>query len=164
MTTYVIGGALYSAAQVAVANQIYDFATSEMGWDSQQGDMAHIFAIAAVANADRETSFNAVIVGDQDTAKGLYQWHAPRRALIKLKTKVDVWDGTVASSLTGMRFEMTGTGGEYGPAFEKIIACAAVEDASEAWCRYYEEASASNAVARSRSLATAWSKFFQGNA
>jgi hypothetical protein len=163
MTTYVIGGVLYSAAQVAVARQIQDFCVSEMPWQPQQGDIANMFSIAAVANADRETSLNPKAVGDSDTAFNLWQWHTARRAAIKLKTGIDVWDQTAASALAAMKWEM-GEGGTYHSAFLKITACTTPETASVAWCESYEIASAANAVSRSQSLATAWAIFFQGNA
>lgn len=156
-----VGGVAYTDDQAAVAQQVYECC---LQWARQtfgtlnQGAVT-IFAIAAVANADRETSLNPKARGDNDTAGGLWQWHAERRNRIKSATGCDVWDGTVESALAGMRYEL-GPGGGYHGAGLTITACSTPEDASESWCRDYEVAGAGNAVNRSRALATAWAAYF----
>lgn len=144
-----VGGVPYTDAQVSVAKAIYDGLAS----------YPEIIRIAAVANGDREVSLIPTLRGDQDTAGGLWQWHGDRRSLILQKTGADVWDGTVDSALKGFAYE-TGEGGEYISALAKMNDCTTPEDASQAWCQFYDVAGAADAISRSRTLATAWAAYF----
>jgi len=144
----IIGGAPYSSAQMAVARAIHDYFA----------DWGTIFQIAAVANADRETSLNPKAVGDDKAAFNQYQWHwSPRGADILAETGIDVRDGVLQSGLEAARWEFNGP---KHAAFMKIVSCATVEDASEVFCNLFEEAGAADAVARSRMLAAAWAAYF----
>ena len=147
-----IGGVEYSDAQIANAKQIFEaFSTN---YDEVMG-------VSAVANGDRECSLNPILRGDLDTAGGLWQWHKDRRDAILAAMGKDVWDGTVESAIEGFFWETGVTGPkEWQEALAMMRAAQTIEDVSEAWCRFYEVAGAANAVARSRSLATAWAAFF----
>jgi hypothetical protein len=150
MTT-LVGGIPYSDAQVEVATAIY------ARW-TQPGSWGKLFAIASVANTDRETSLNPKAIGDQDRAYNIGQWWwSPRGADICAEIGLDVRDGLLATGLAAMDYEFSGP---MNNVLRRILACTTVEDAAEAFDRYYEIAGAPDAIARSRTLATAWAQHF----
>lgn len=88
----------YSKAQLAVAEVIYEYFRS-CGLPSPQ-------ACGIVAQPARESRFNPSATGDGGQAKGLFQMHPDRRAVIKARGGFDMLSGDVAEQCKGVWWEL----------------------------------------------------------
>lgn len=65
---------------------------------------------ALLANEQAESSFNSGAVGDNGTARGIFQWHGPRRQKILAATGIDVATASHADQLRAAAWELEQTG------------------------------------------------------
>jgi hypothetical protein len=116
-------------------------------------------AIAALANADMESAFRPLVVGDDGTAFNVWQWHwNPRGARILQGYGVDVRTETSLIKLTqALYWEMTAVVA-YQPALAEMKAALTAEEAAGVFCSAIEGAGAADAKQRRMADAAWWSK------
>ena len=119
-------------------------------------------AVGMVANGQAECGFNVTLVGDQDQAFGLQQWHwYPRGAAIFAATGIDVrHDPLIEHHVEAAWWEMSNA---YKKAWAEIVAATSVNAAAQLICTAYEGASAPFAAIRRGLMADAWGVYFTAN-
>lgn len=137
----------YSAAQLAVAQQIFDFF-------SPADKLGPMGAVAAAVNAFCKSSFKPDIEGDHDKAFGLWQEHAD----CDVTNLVLKDDADVAAQCAFIWRDMQTTERH---ARDAILAAKTSADATYAWCARYERpAAAETEAARRAGLAAEWAAHF----
>ena len=112
-------------------------------------------ACGMVAQADAESSFRPMVVGDHGEAHGLFQLHADRIALIKAGCGADMaHEPDPFKQCLGVWWEMTK--GHEKHALAAIRAATTAYDAGAAACRFYERPGAPGQPAKRGALAQAW--------
>ena len=138
----------YSPAQLAVAQQIFDYFSSS-------DKLGPVGAIAAVVNAFCESSFKPDIVGDHDRAFGLWQPHADK----DIEALVLKHDADVAAQCAFIWRDLQTT--ERG-ALAAIRASTTSADATYNFCLHYERPGAGATEAmRREGFAEQWRQTFQ---
>jgi hypothetical protein len=152
-----INPALYTAAQLAVAKQIYN---AFNGWKTPHGVFKPFHAGAIVEQADAESSFLASALGDRGSAYGLWQWHMARAHQILIGTGIDVEAfPPVAKQIQAAQWELVHT--SYAKtALQYILAATDAYDAGAAACIFWEQAGAPGQPAKRGAGAVAWASYF----
>lgn len=83
-------------------------AESAAYWKSQGYSPAQVAAL--LSNERAESSFNSASIGDNGAARGIFQWHAPRRARILAATGIDVASASHTDQLRAAAWELEQTG------------------------------------------------------
>lgn len=108
------------------------------------------FSIGALANLYMESMLKTGVVGDNDTAFNMEQWHGNRVARILAKTGIDVRRETsIARVIMASLWELHNV---YGHVYAELLACTKASDAARLFCTKIEGASAKGAADR-RALA-----------
>lgn len=108
------------------------------------------FSIGALANLYMESALKTGIVGDNDTAFNMEQWHGDRIARILAKTGIDVRRETsIARVIEASLWELQNV---YGRVYAELLACTTAADAARLFCQKIEGAGAKGAADR-RALA-----------
>ena len=107
------------------------------------------FCIAALANADMESAFQAPAIGDEDTAFSFWQWHwAPRGQRILANTGIDVRaERSVKKICAALWWELNNVA-PYRTALGLMLAAPTYEAATPIFCNLIEGAGATDAAAR----------------
>lgn len=105
------------------------------------------FIIAVLANAYAESAITPKIVGDDDEAYSVWQWHwSPRGERILAETGIDVRTETsIAKLVDALWWELENV---YPKTFNEMKAAADAATATRAMCVGYEGAGAPNAADR----------------
>ena len=143
----------YSATQVAEAKADWDYFRARMAGE--------VHAAAIIGSHDGEDSFDDVVMGDHDAAKGRSQWHKDRRALILKYTGIDVWNATPDQQREAMFREMTESWSWYKHVWTDLMAATTVEQAVTVLVVKYEQsASQARDISRRTGLANYWLQQF----
>ena len=103
--------------------------------------------VAALANAYAESAMSPKIVGDNDEAYSIWQWHwTPRGERILAGFGVDVRTETSVSKLVGAFWWELGT--VFPKTLAELTSATSAEDATRILCTEYEGAGAPNAADR----------------
>ena len=135
-------------------------------WKSK--GLANPAALAMLAQAEAESSFDPNAMGDPDakgdaTAYGLHQWHASRLAAIKAATEIDVMadaragKGTIPSQVDAAWWELMNL---------PWVGLKAIQSQSTAYgaacqaCALFERVGAADAAQRRGAMAERWGVYF----
>lgn len=114
----------FSPTQIATAKAIYQAFASQLG---------SFAGVAAAVNAFAESSFRVNVVGDEGKSFGL--WQDQLREQILASTGIDLATANVQEQCVAILWDLRNTN---KPALAKILAATTYEEATEAWCAYFE--------------------------
>ncbi len=138
---------LYTNTQVQNANAIFQFFLQK-GCSQQQ-------AAAFVGNIEGECSLLTELVGDNDTAFAIFQWHSDRIAEIFKGTGINVKTANLTQQLEAALWELQF--GWYRSVWPKFIATKTVQDAVTVLVENYEQsASAASDIKKRVAYANYW--------
>jgi hypothetical protein len=108
------------------------------------------FSIGALANLYMESMLKTGVVGDNDSAFNMEQWHRDRAARILAKTGIDVRkEPSIARVIEASLWELQNV---YGHVYAELLACTRASDVARLFCQKIEGAGAAGAADR-RALA-----------
>jgi len=138
---------LYTPVQTQNAQTIWSFWISK-GCSPNQ-------AAAWVGNVDGECSLIIGLIGDNNEAHGISQWHDDRIEEILEGTGIDIRSATLPDQLEAAYWECTE--GWYKDVWPKLLATKDIQSAVTVLVQYYEQSgSQARDVARRTTLATYW--------
>ena len=122
------------------------------------------FSIAALANADMESSFRMDVEGDSDTAYNLWQWHwVPRGQRILDATGIDIRTERSIKKVCGALWWEVSNVKPYKTALSLMLGAKTYEAACPIFTTMIEGAGAADAVARREQDAGFWGAWVARN-